>query len=266
VNRLQYPIEFSLLTYRGLINDQNTAALPDLLAHYLPVVEELPVTQQHNKHMGKGKGKGDREVEAIACSTCRFILGQQHHVLQAKGNNHLDTELNAFISQFIDSFWKGYRPIHPQASASIASVASVEPDGVAMEPLEWMVEQCFSVNNSSNASDGGMQEGDGKKRGIASLVSTNNGSSSINSSSSSSSSSRREEDATDHIPFADHHSSSNALYCPQCRAECGYARTQCLSLCLNYVLVDLFVLRKESSQLIKIKGFSSQNIVKSKLK
>ena len=237
-HRLHFPIEAALIAHRGLLNDANTATFPQVLSHYLPVVEDL--TQRHNGN----------DSRVIVCINCQHVLGHQHNILEVNDGKQLDTMLKAFISRFVDSFWKGYRPAHPHGRAG--SISAVEEGGecVVMEPTEWMVTQCYTSSSTSvpssrialtaahSTSIGGsagtdVQPDANKKRSISSLQAEH-----------------EEQCAPGGVPSAPpvksiRPSGKIVLYCPHCRTECGHSRVQCLSLCLSHVLVDSFVLRKE---------------------
>lgn len=218
-NRLQCPIEMALLTHRGLLDDENTATYPNFMNYFTSLLEIL--TQRRKKN----------ETRIIVCTTCQHTLGYQHNILESMGHKHLDDSLIAFVSQFVDSFWKGYRPVHPYGRR-ICSVSSLDggTEEVVVEPLEWMVAQCFSSKHTEV----------GKKRNISSLMNEEscNGDNkkSVAPPSSPLSCSRLK---------STHSAGTTVLHCPQCQTECGYVRDRSLSMCLKYVLVDAFVLRKE---------------------
>jgi hypothetical protein len=219
VNRQQCPIETALLTCRGLLNDEKTASLPQLLFHYRPVSTEL--NQRHQRN----------ESRVIVCSTCQHTLGHQHNILQNNDYKSLDEKLTVFVAEFLDPFWQGYRPVH--GHVRLSSVASVGTEGAVAEPLEWMIAQAFSTTPRTAPTSGGVSHQvqpdlKMKKRSIAAC--------------------QEEEDSADERSASSSYIGSGELHCPQCQASCGYIRTQCLPLCLKYVLVDLFVLRKESFQ------------------
>lgn len=186
-----------------------TSSLPHFLTHYIPFLDGLETRRDGNAS------------RVIVCTKCKHTLGHQHNILHGKDNKFVDEKLSAFISTFCDPFWKDYSPSHGHVRA--CTVSSLPPEEVAMEPLVWMLRQGHFSGDSSGHDLSLIC----KKRSASSLA------------------------ITDHVNSNNHtrnscKSGGEALYCPQCGVECGRVRVQSMFLCLRHILVDSFVLHKES--------------------
>lgn len=219
-NRLKYPVETALLTVRGLLDDTSTAL--SLMQLFKPIEEELAQRHSYN------------ESRIISCVQCQHMLAYQHSVLLSPQSKQLDEELAVFRREHVDPFWKGYGPV--RGHVRVMSAADAGPDVVVVEPQSWMLAQ----GNAASSAEGSAEVVnlfefvDCKKRGAASALNAV-GDCDENTQATTSKSRRGTGSASGEV----------ALLCPQCGVECGYKRSRCLSLCLNFVLVDCFVLHKD---------------------
>ena len=155
------------------------------------------------------EGTGNETIEfesssytnRIVCNNirCKTVLASSDEIIPK------DIDCGHLLDTHLDSFWKGYVPIHPGLPKKW--ISRLPLDGhVAVAPSSWMIKQVES-------------DGVGAKRKRA------ESSSSAQSSSSQSST-----------------STWRPLSCPCCRSEVGWYKRRGLGLCNNFLVVDLFAL------------------------
>lgn len=207
----------TLLTVRALLRDDNetTASLPLFLEKFSAVVEESNKRHKYN------------QFRVIACIQCQHVLAHQHNVFLSEDWKFLNKQLASFRSKFMDPFWNGYRAVHE--STDMSSMDSILPESVVMEPVEWMLEQWIGVNGDSDCVQRCSLEGDTTKPQLHSSLLED----------------REQFTKIEHSSLSPSLRDKSPLHCPHCRVECGYIRSSCLPICLDYLLVDFFVLNKD---------------------
>jgi hypothetical protein len=180
----------------------------------------------------EGKVKSDCSVtdEELICAQCGFVLAKEANIIRA-------TLYADFLMEHTDSYWAGYRPIHPPhegvialESAQLIDKKRVRPnnetklrgrsDGPSsaqkcvnisvVGPMEWITEQIESRRK-------GMER-------QAPLRPTVGGG------------------TCKHAPASEGGADAIKLTCPSCRNTCGYCVAGGLEACQSFLRCDLLAL------------------------
>ena len=166
------------------------------------------------------QGEDIDTTRSIVCSKCEFELGHRHSIMERK-KSLFDEVFPKFIKKFLDHFWDGHPTVRDCAHYTYS-----DRDFVCVEPLPWMIEQCLVKHDENIIAESKKSTGSSNNEVLP------------------------DENIVLKSPLGCL-ASDTIVCCPRCHVECGFVR--CDGLPLKYVTVDLFVLRRRSYRLKRIK-------------